>query len=87
MKGGSSQNPTASRPGRSLQTGGINQIKAHASLEEVATMAEKAGVKRLILTHFAAPGELDREATAKAISNIYKGQIIFGYDLLEVTDG
>ena len=57
--------------------------KPHASLRDVASMAEKAGVRKLVLTHFI-PGRVDQAATAKKIHEIYKGEIVFGEDLMEV---
>ena len=57
---------------------------AHSSRQEVCEMAQKAGVKKLVLTHIA-PGEVDEEATKKAIGEIFKGEVIVGHDLLEVT--
>jgi ribonuclease BN (tRNA processing enzyme) len=59
-------------------------VRAHASLEEVATMAAKANVKKMALTHFT-PGEVDVEANLAEMGKIYTGEIIFGEDLMEVT--
>lgn len=57
---------------------------AHATLEEVATMAQKAGVKKLVLTHIG--GNIDEEAEIEAIKKIYtEGEVIIGYDLMQVT--
>lgn len=61
-----------------------DEDKGHASLEEVATMAEKAGVKKLVLTHIG--GNIDEEAEIEAIKEIYtEGEVIIGYDLLQIT--
>ncbi|WP_459195483.1 MBL fold metallo-hydrolase [Wukongibacter baidiensis] len=60
-----------------------NSDNAHASLEEVATMAQKAGVKKLVLTHIG--GNIDKEAEINEISKIYTGEVIVGEDLMEVT--
>jgi ribonuclease BN (tRNA processing enzyme) len=65
------------------QTGGEKLPKPHGTLEEIATMAEKAQVKRMVLTHFT-PGRVDIEATTKEIAEIYKGEILFGEDLMEI---
>ena len=59
-------------------------VRAHSTLEEVATMAAKANVKKMALTHFT-PGEVDTEATQREMGKIYGGEIIFGQDLMEVT--
>jgi ribonuclease BN (tRNA processing enzyme) len=54
----------------------------HANLQGVARMAQESGAKRLVLTHI--PGNnVDDEATARAIGEIYKGTVIVGRDLLE----
>jgi len=83
MKGDSLRNQPYTPSRRPAGTGNQSSIRAHASLDEVATMAEKAGVKRLVLTHFG-PGQVDKEATAEAIGNIYTRELIFGEDLMEV---
>lgn len=59
-------------------------VRAHGTLQEVATMAAKANVGKMVLTHFT-PGEVDVEATRAEMGKLYGGQIIFGEDLLEVT--
>jgi ribonuclease BN (tRNA processing enzyme) len=84
MKEDLERNQAISPPRKPSQSGNISPIKAHASLEEIATMAEKAEVKRLVLTHFAGPGDVDTAATVKAISSIYEGEVLFSYDLMEV---
>jgi ribonuclease BN (tRNA processing enzyme) len=84
MKGESRRNWTGTPSGRPGQAANQNSIGPHASLEEVADMANKAGVKRLVLTHFR-PGELDEEATVSVIKSIYTGEVIFGSDLMKVT--
>jgi len=61
--------------------------KAHANLEECATMAKKANVKKLVLTHIAsrgATGVIDEEATLRKYREIYDGEIIIGKDLMEI---
>jgi len=63
--------------------GGSRKPMAHPTAQDVANMAQKAGVKKLVLTHIAA-AEVDEEATIKAIHEVYKGQVIVGRDLLQV---
>jgi ribonuclease BN (tRNA processing enzyme) len=75
--------PRRSRPGRRRKVGVENPERAHASLEDVGLMAQKADVKKLVLTHFGI-GEVDEGATRERIAAYYKGEIIFGVDLLEV---
>jgi len=71
------------KPQKSNQAGKQKFPKPHGSLTDVAAMAQKARVKRLVLTHFT-PGRINKEATAEKISEIYKGEILFGEDLMEV---
>ncbi|NDY74165.1 MBL fold metallo-hydrolase [Desulfobacter hydrogenophilus] len=59
------------------------QGKSHASLEDVAIMAAKANVKKIVLTHYP-PFEVDIETTLKQYKRFYNGEVIFGQDLLEV---
>lgn len=68
---------------KSGEAGQENTNKGHASLEEVATMAQKAGVRKLVLTHIG--GNIDEEAEIEAIKKIYTGgEVIVGYDLMQV---
>ncbi len=64
--------------------GGAGGARAHSSLEEVATMAAEANVRKMALTHFG-PGEVDVEANQSEMGKIYSGEIIFGEDLMEVS--
>ncbi|HEY3320592.1 MAG TPA: right-handed parallel beta-helix repeat-containing protein [Planctomycetota bacterium] len=57
--------------------------RAHGSLQDVCAMAQKSGAKRLVLTHIA--GEVDEAATLKAVGEHYKGEVVIGQDLLEVS--
>jgi ribonuclease BN (tRNA processing enzyme) len=83
MQRASVRNQRASPRDRPVPSANNTLPRAHASLVEVATMAQKAGVKCLVLTHFAALGEVDTEATLKAITAIYTGKVILG-DLMEI---
>ena len=53
---------------------------AHASLEEVATMAAKAKAGKLVLVHFR-PGTVDETRTVSRMRDIYSGEIIFAQDM------
>ena len=64
------------RPNRARTSGGA----AHASLEEVATMAVKANVRKLVLIHFH-PGTVDEDRTVSRMKEIYSGDIIFAQDM------
>lgn len=57
---------------------------AHSTLEECARMAQKAGVKKLVLSHITCLEVLDEEATLEAYRKIYTGEIIIGKDLMEI---
>jgi ribonuclease BN (tRNA processing enzyme) len=74
----------APQPRRPAPATKENPVRAHSTLQEVATMAEKARVKRMVLTHFGT-GEVDKDATASAIKSIYQGEIIFAEDLMEIS--
>lgn len=56
----------------------------HAGLEDVAIMAKKAGVKKLVLTHYPSV-KVNQQATLDRYKLFYDGEVIFGRDLLEVT--
>jgi ribonuclease BN (tRNA processing enzyme) len=64
--------------------GGGKRIRAHSNMDEVGRMAKDANVKKLVLTHLT-PGEVDEVATKEALSKHFKGEVIFGHDLLEVS--
>jgi len=57
--------------------------KSHSSLEDVAIMAAKAHVKKLVLTHYP-PFKVDEAATLEKYKLYYDGEVIFGRDLLEI---
>jgi ribonuclease BN (tRNA processing enzyme) len=59
------------------------QGKSHASLEDLAIMAAKANVKKIVLTHYP-PFGVSIEATLKQYKRFYNGEVIFGQDLLEI---
>jgi len=77
----------ATRPagaGRARLESVNDRLRAHSTLEDIVSMASKSGAKRLVLTHIA-PGTVDEEATARSINEGYKGQVIVGHDLLEIS--
>lgn len=75
------------RPGqRSGVDGPARRDSAHASARDVANMAQKAGVGKLVLTHIVADA-VDEPATIQAIGEIFRGEVVVGHDLLEVTCG
>lgn len=75
-KGGGTRRPPPIKMGEGF-------VRAHGTLQEVATMAAKANVKKMALTHLT-PGEVDVEANLREMGKIYSGEIIFGEDLMEV---
>ena len=72
---------TQRRPG--ITSGRKGHIKAHSTMQEVGEMAEKAGVKKLVLTHIL-PGKVDEHATCAALSRYYSGDAVIAYDGLEI---
>ncbi len=83
MKGNPQSNQRTPLQPRPAQINKENPIRAHSTLQEIAAMAEKAQVKRLVLTHFG-PGEVDKDATSTAMKTLYGGTIIFAEDLMEI---
>ncbi len=79
--GAPGRGPIGNRPGAGA---GGGDLRAHASLQEVGEMAQKAGVKKLVLTHIG-PGTIDEAATQKALGRFYSGEVVVGHDGLEVT--
>ncbi|MDA3961776.1 MAG: DUF1566 domain-containing protein [Planctomycetota bacterium] len=53
---------------------------AHASLEDIATMAAQSQVATLVLVHFR-PGQVDEDATRQRMSEIFSGNIVFAEDM------
>jgi ribonuclease BN (tRNA processing enzyme) len=69
--------------GQARGQGESDAQRAHSSAQEVIDMARKSGAKRLVLVHIA-PGEVDEQATIRAIGQNYPGEVIVGQDLLEI---
>lgn len=57
------------------------RTKAHLNLEESSLIAKQANVKNLAYTHFTS-GEVDKDASLKIIRKNFKGNVIFGNDLM-----
>lgn len=85
-RGQAGQDRTGRRQGGG-QTGrggnGGGRERAHVTLEETARMANEAGVKNLVMTHFTA-GEIDEAATIAELSKGYSGPVIFAEDLMQL---
>jgi len=64
--------------------GGQNRVRAHSNMDEIGRMAKEANVKKLVLTHLT-PGQVDEVATKEALAKQFKGEVIFGHDLIEVS--
>jgi ribonuclease BN (tRNA processing enzyme) len=64
--------------------GGQKRVRAHSNMDEIGRMAKDANVKKLVLTHLT-PGEVDEVATKEALAKQFKGEVIFGHDLIEVS--
>lgn len=60
--------------------------RQHITLEQVGVMAQKAGVKTVVLTHFApgADGEPDDDRYASVVRQHFGGRVIAGRDLLSI---
>ncbi|MHC4597951.1 MAG: Lcl domain-containing protein [Planctomycetota bacterium] len=87
VKKGDARRPgRGDRPGRQGGSRKGKKERAHCTLEEVASIAEKTAVKKLVLTHFG-PEEVDEEATRKVIAESYPGEILFAKDLIEFFPG
>jgi len=63
-----------------------SRTRAHLNLQESSLIAKQANVKNLVYTHFRA-GEVDQEASLKEIRKNYSGNVIFGEDLMVLSDG
>ena len=79
---------------RRQQATGVDQqplidhmVEEHLTPENVGRMAAAAGVKTLVLSHFATPPGIetfDRKAMLAAIRKHFRGRVIFGADLTEI---
>ncbi len=74
----------ARRQLRSDNSEAMPPARAHSTIMEVAEMARQANVKRLVLTHITNPN-IDEKTSRALIAEIFKGEIIFARDLLEIT--
>lgn len=64
-----------------------HMVQEHLTPENVGRLAASAGVKTLVLTHFATPPGHDNynpAAILAAIRKHFNGQVIFGEDLIEI---
>lgn len=61
-----------------------HMAEQHLSPDEVGRMAEAAGVRKVVLTHFVAGANFDPTHLLPAIRARFKGEIVLGKDLLEV---
>jgi len=61
-------------------------LASHTSCEQLGKLATKAGVKKLVLSHFVPGGfpYLEDQVWYDAVREHYDGEIIVGHDLLEV---
>jgi ribonuclease BN (tRNA processing enzyme) len=59
-------------------------VQPHVDLTDIITIVTKANVKKLVLSHFP-PFAIDEKQVVKWIrEGGYKGEVIFGYDTLEI---
>ena len=63
-------------------------LRAHTSYEDLGRIAKAAHVKTLVLSHFV-PGdeEVDEAKVLAAIRRDFRGEVVFGTDLLEIPLG
>ncbi len=61
-------------------------LSHHTSIEDVGRVAEAAGVKTLVLSHFVPPDdpEITDQMWLDGARRTYKGRIIVGKDLMEI---
>ena len=60
-------------------------LESHTVAEDCGRVAEAAGVKTLVLSHFVpGDGSIPDEDWRKAASQYFKGQVIVGHDLMEI---
>jgi ribonuclease Z len=75
------------RQGRDKQAEhAVNVIKYHSDTLELADLAEKAGVKHLVLTHLIpSPSDfISKRLFQVGMSDRFKGQITLGEDAMEI---
>ncbi len=74
------------RPPEEIETLLRSVRAAHTSLEDIGTVAQRAGVKTVVLNHFvpgSGPGETVESWTAGVRKN-FSGEVIVGEDLMEI---
>lgn len=60
-------------------------LESHTVAEDCGRVAEAAGVKTLVLSHFVpGDGSIPDEDWRKAASQYFKGEVIVGHDLMEI---
>jgi ribonuclease BN (tRNA processing enzyme) len=73
-------------PRSAADEGLINHLlTAHTPVEEVGTIAEAAGVKKLVLSHIV-PGNATREQLLPAGKG-FSGELVIGRDLMQIGIG
>lgn len=75
------------RRNRNVQSGRrrSSRKRAHLNLHESSLLAKRANARNLVYTHFT-PGEVDQEASLKEICKNYSGNVIFGEDLMVLSN-
>jgi ribonuclease BN (tRNA processing enzyme) len=86
-QGNANGNPGQRQNGQNRRAGGQQAkgagSRAHSTLDEVGKMAKDANVKKLVMNHLPTAA-VDEDATKAAIAKIFKGDISFATDLMEV---
>lgn len=74
-----------SRPNGRQQNAGNESVQAHASIDEIAKMAEECNAKTMVLTHLGSQ-PVDTEATSKRYADLgFKGKVLIAADFLTIT--
>lgn len=70
------------RNGRMLE----DTLEYHTDTSEVGRLAQRAGVKKLVLTHMVPPpgNFIITSAFKKSVSEFYTGELVLGKDLLHL---
>jgi phosphoribosyl 1,2-cyclic phosphodiesterase len=70
------------RPGSGTRA---QRERAHLNLDESSALATRGSVRTLVYTHFT-PGDVDEEASLDEVRKNYDGNVIFGEDLMVLSN-
>lgn len=78
--------PKSADKTKKLTGGKASKQHAHINLAASSLIAERANVDRLVYTHFVT-GEINESASKQIIEKQYKGEVVFGADLMTLDCG